>query len=150
MAHPQPRHCTLTVPVRATLVSDPSMPAVRAEFRYRPWDPFTVLLELALDQSPSVSWEFARDLVLTGIKGPVGLGDVRLFPGEHGVHLELYGQRSAAVLVLDQQDVERFLAESLRMVPVGGESEFHRLDDEIALLVSLPLPDARETDGTPR
>jgi hypothetical protein len=123
---------------------------VRAEFRYRSWDPFTVQLELALDQSPSVSWEFARDLVLDGVEGPVGLGDVRLFPGLEGIHLELYGQRSAAVLVLDDEDVDHFLVESVRMVPVGAESEFHRLDDEIALLTTLPLPDTREADGTPR
>jgi hypothetical protein len=143
MAHQQ-KHSTVTETVGAVLVSEATRPPVSAEFRYRTWDPFAVQLVLALDQSPAVLWEFARDLVVTGRHVPVGLGDVRVFPAPDGLRIELHGCSSVAVLSLDRRDVERFVQRALTAVPVDGESDYYQLDDEVTLLVSLPVPDARE------
>ncbi|WP_420120321.1 SsgA family sporulation/cell division regulator, partial [Nakamurella sp.] len=42
------------------LISDPALPPVHAEFRYRSDDPFAIQLLLSVDQSPAVSWVFGR------------------------------------------------------------------------------------------
>ena len=136
---PAPR--VITGEARATLVSAAENPPLRAELRYRTSDPYAVQLVLSLDQSPAVSWEFARDLVITGAFMPAGLGDVRLHPTEDGVVLELYGVSCKAVLLLDRDDVLAFLGRCLGAVPSGRENDFFDLGDELTLLSVLPVPE---------
>lgn len=138
--HPhRPTHRVISGGARATLLSVAGNPPLHAELRYRTTDPYAVQLVLSLDQSPAVSWEFARDLVITGAFMPAGLGDVRLHPSEDGIVLELHGVSSRAVVLLDRDDVLAFLGRCLGAVPSGQENSFYDLTDELTLLSVLPV-----------
>lgn len=89
------------------LVFDPRSPLeVRASFIY---------------DSYRVEWFFARELLVFGLDGPAGLGDIRIAP---------FG---ADRLYLSRRDVEAFVARTCEWVPLGAE----RVDVDAGL--ALPL-----------
>lgn len=123
------------------LISDPALPPVHAEFRYRSDDPFAIQLLLSVDQSPAVSWVFGRELLGDGVAGPAGIGDVQIFPVHDGTVIELRSGEQSARLLAHTPDVSAFLDRSFRLVPAGSESAYFEVESDLR---SLPVHDTFE------
>lgn len=107
------------------LVFDPRSPLeVRASFIY---------------DSYRVEWFFARELLVFGLDGPAGLGDIRIAPfGADRLAVVLIGADDdghdhTETVYLSRRDVEAFVARTCEWVPLGAE----RVDVDAGL--ALPL-----------
>jgi hypothetical protein len=111
--------------VPATLAYDASAPfAVSAVFHTSEGD---------------VVWVFGRDLLEDGLRGPVGHGDVAVWPSRHQgrqvVCVSLASPSGSALLEAEQPDVVAFLDSTFAVVPMGTEMERLDLDAEIEALL---------------
>jgi len=103
-------------------------------------DPYAVTAAFELG-SEEVVWTFARDLLVEGLREPAGDGDVHIWPAEdedgHAVvAIELNSPDGSALLQVSRDDVHRFLAETLRSVPLGTESDHLDVDGLVRALLS--------------
>ena len=112
-----------------------------ATLRYASDDPFAVQLLLSIDQSPAISWTFARELLITGVHGPAGIGDVQVFPAYDGTIIELRSGEQSAHLLAHTPDVLDFLDQSIRIVPTGLESAYIAVEPDLR---DLPIHDPFE------
>jgi hypothetical protein len=134
------------------LVGPQSWTAVPAALVYDSTDPFAVRVrfgdgaaddvEPALYDDPDddggVEWLLSRDLLRAGLTGPVGEGDVRLWPARGGLDvlfLQLRAPSGEAMFELSGAVVGDFLRETELLVPAGGESDLLRVDDELSALL---------------
>ena len=134
------------------LVGPQSWTAVPAALVYDSLDPFAVRVRFGdggpddVDTTPhddteddgGVEWLLSRDLLRAGLTGPVGEGDVRLWPARGGldvVFLQLRAPSGEALFELSGAVVGDFLRESELLVPVGAESDVLRVDDELSALL---------------
>ncbi|GAA1423455.1 SsgA family sporulation/cell division regulator [Streptomyces thermospinosisporus] len=130
-------HKTLVVEVRAGVTD--RFP-VLAHLSYTPDDPFAVTAVFSHDGRVLARWRLDREMLLEGLRRPVGCGDVRLRPEERGVARELRmeffgeahadGSRHHAVVFVWAEAVGEFLTETHRMVAPGSEKV--RVDDFLA------------------
>ena len=95
-------------------------------FDYDPEDPWAVRLVFHGPTS-DIDWLVARDVLLDGLRGPAGDGDVRCWPdwdtaGRPAVALEFRSPGGRLVTRVQRQELERFLVRTLAEVPVGEES----------------------------
>ncbi len=125
-------HQLTTAVTEMLLISDPLLPPVNAELRYRGDDPYAVQLLLSIDQNPPISWVFGRELLITGISMPTGIGDVQVYPTHDGVIIELRSGGVTAKLLAYTPDLQDFADETLRMVPLGLELDPFTASDETA------------------
>lgn len=112
--------------------------AVDTELRYLTRDPFAVRVIFTLPGNPPVEWVFARDLLVTGLHAPSGVGDVQVFPAREGLRIDLASPAGAAELLADLDEVASFVAETMRLVPLGAESDYLDLDLEVGMLAEPP------------
>jgi hypothetical protein len=134
------------------LVGPQSWTAVPAALVYDSTDPFAVRVrfgdgaaddvEPALYDDPDddggVEWLLSRDLLRAGLTGPVGEGDVRLWPARGGLDvlfLQLRAPSGEAMFELSGAVVGDFLRETELLVPAGGESDLLRVDEELSALL---------------
>ena len=134
------------------LVGPQSWTAVPAALVYDSTDPFAVRVrfgdgaaddvETALYDDPDddggVEWLLSRDLLRAGLTGPVGEGDVRLWPARGGLDvlfLQLRAPSGEAMFELSGAVVGDFLRETELLVPAGGESDLLRVDEELSALL---------------
>ena len=141
------------------LIGPQSWTAVPAALVYDSLDPFAVRVRFgdggpddadpaledsygAFDDAPDedggVEWLLSRDLLRAGLTGPVGEGDVRLWPARGGldvVFLQLRAPSGEALFELSGAVVGEFLRESEMLVPSGAESDASRVDDELSALL---------------
>lgn len=119
--------------IHAELVSlyDGTTP-VRSRWSYRADQPFTVTAAFQTERDRWVEWAFSRDLLVEGLTGPAGVGDVRLHPeSENGLTMlvvEIESPEGYAELELDHDGVANFLAATAKIVPVGEESTHFDVD----------------------
>ena len=123
------------------LISDPTMPPVHAELRYRSDDPFAIQLLLSIDQSPAITWVFGRDLLAEGVRGPAGMGDVQVFPVHDGTIIELRSGDQLARLLSHTPDLIDFLDRGVEIVPTGSESAYFEIESDLR---DLPIHDPFE------
>jgi hypothetical protein len=155
MAHYPRSGCTARTTFQ--LVGPQSWTAVPAALVYDSFDPFAVRVRFGeggpddLD-SPydtpeddgGVEWLLSRDLLRAGLTGPVGEGDVRLWPARGGldvVFLQLRAPSGEALFELSGAVVGDFLRETERLVPAGQESGLLQVDDELSALLQGGGPD---------
>jgi hypothetical protein len=142
------------------LVGPQSWTAVPAALVYDATDPFAVRVRFgdggedefdrapdeaslhgiddAPDEDGGVEWLLSRDLLRSGLTGPAGEGDVRLWPARGGLDvlfLQLRAPSGEALFELSAAVVGDFLRESEQLVAVGQESEALRVDDELLALL---------------
>jgi hypothetical protein len=133
------------------LIGPQSWTAVPAALVYDSADPFAVRVRFgdgglddldgpydAPDDDGGVEWLLSRDLLRAGLTGPVGEGDVRLWPARGGldvVFLQLRAPSGEALFELSGAAVTDFLRETEQLVPAGTESEMLRVDDELSALL---------------
>lgn len=111
---------------------------VVSRWSYQVNEPYTVSVAFQTEPGAWVEWVFARELLVDGLAGPAGIGDVRLrprrTPGRTALVLEIESPEGHAVLELDREAASRFLNATTRMVPLGAEPDYFDVDaliDEI-------------------
>ncbi len=136
-----PDHRVITAATEMLLISDAALPAVDAELRYHCDDPYAVHLVLSVDQSPAITWVFGRELLITGVRMPAGIGDVQIYPTTDGLIIELRSGNVGARLLAHTADIEDFAARSTARVPLGAEMDYY---DIAADFRQLPVHDSFE------
>lgn len=120
------------------VVPDAEAVPMPVALRYCASDPYAVTVAFRGD-GLSVEWVFARDLLLEGLSGPAGKGDVHISPatraGTDAVSIWLSSPDGQAVLEADRVDLAAFLDRTTSLVPAGREHEHIDLDAEIATLL---------------
>lgn len=113
---------------------------VSATLRYDCNDPYAVTIAFDVAPQQTVKWLFARQLLTEGFSGPVGEGDVKLWPAGDPfgtvVCLSLSSSTGSALFELPADSVMEFLAASWASVPPGEETQFLRLDSELSELMA--------------
>jgi hypothetical protein len=132
--HAIDRHRNVVAETTMRLVSTPDGMPVTAALQYTSQDPFAVTMVFVADDSAPVEWVFARDLLVTGVVRPTGVGDVHVFPAGGSVVLDLVSPDGAARLVADADVLARFVDDMLVAVPAGCEMDFIDLDLELAVM----------------
>ena len=111
---------------------------VRSRWTYNAAEPFTIAVAFQSEDDVWVEWVFAREILVNGMTGSAGIGDVRLRPrrthGRTALQLEIESPEGHALLELDRESVQRFLEATIKLVPLGEESDYFDVDaliDEI-------------------
>jgi hypothetical protein len=109
---------------------------VVTRWSYHASDPFAVALSVRTRHDRWVEWLVGRELVVDGLTGPTGEGDVRIRPrsvqGYDIVEIEIRSHDGRAVLEVDQDLLRHFVDATLDLVALGDESDRIDLDEEIA------------------
>ena len=105
---------------------------IETVFGYRSSDPFAVAMTFVTPEGDLV-WTFGRDLLMRGVEGPAGDGDVHVSPalsltGRAMVSIELSSPDGHLVLHASGADVQDFLARSAAIVAPGTESDYFDVD----------------------
>ncbi|MEE1752285.1 SsgA family sporulation/cell division regulator [Streptomyces sp. SP18CS02] len=140
------QHTVVERDVEIELVGPPGRGgAVPARLTYRTDDPYAVHIAFHIGSEHPVNWTFARDLLVEGVFGPCGDGDVRIRPSRAGgravVLLALSSPDGDALLRAPRAQVSAWLERTLRIVPPGSESGRLGIDDGLTELL------ARAADG---
>jgi len=126
-------------PVPAALVYDSADPfAVRVRFGDEGPEDADAFEVDGPDEDGGVEWLLSRDLLRAGLTGPVGDGDVRLWPARGGLDvlfLQLRAPSGEALFELSGAAVSDFLRETELLVPAGCESELLLVDEELSVLL---------------
>ncbi len=124
------------------VVPDATALPVRTSLRYDPEDPYAVhvLFHAGSAGGEPVSWSFARELLVTGLDEPAGIGDVRVWPwasprGDF-VALALSSPDGNALFEVPCSILVRFLRRTYVAVPQGGESDHLDVDAAVNRLLA--------------
>lgn len=115
---------------------------VRASLRFDPEDPYAVhvLFHTESVGGDPVGWSFARDLLVTGLDEPAGIGDVRVWPWNSSrgdfVALALSSPDGNALFEVPRSVLVRFLRRTYVAVPRGRESEHLDVDAAVNRLLA--------------
>lgn len=145
---PQTDTDTVTTTFVLVAVSGNTEESVTATLVYRAAEPFLVRASFALAGSRSVDWVLSRELLREGVAMPSGLGDVRLYPGDEGLLLELRSNSGRAFLYGKIEPMIEFVRNIYTLVPDGLEHEHFSIDAELANVVGSWIdPDRHRTDS---
>jgi hypothetical protein len=130
-----------TEAIHAELVALHDGTPVRSRWSYRADQPFTVTAAFQTERDRWVEWAFSRDLLVEGLRGPAGVGDVRLRPEYEGeltmLVVEIESPEGYAELELDHAGVRSFLAATEQIVAIGAESDHFDVDGLIDELIRV-------------
>jgi hypothetical protein len=110
---------------------------VEVRLSWRPDDPYAVEA-VFLTGCEGVRWVLSRDLLAGGLHAEVGIGDVRVRPDDRDWDRTLVlldSPSGHACFEFATDDLSEFLEDTYDEVPLGAESLFLELDEEIALLL---------------
>ena len=112
--------------------------AVSVGLGYAAEDPYAVHVIVSADASDTSCWVFARDLLLAGLTGHAGFGDVVIGtePGANVVSLILHNGRDMLAIDLPRTPLCQFAADMLAVVPLGREAGYVDLDAELRSLLA--------------
>jgi hypothetical protein len=136
------RPTTVVIETSLRLVApDSTALAVRASLSYDPDDPYAVhvLFHAESAGGEAVSWSFARELAVTGLDEPAGIGDVRIWPwntprGEF-VALALSSPDGDALFEVPRSVLVRFLRRTYVVIPRGREADHLDVDAAVNRLL---------------
>lgn len=132
-------HVTLEQPTGARLITAADQDiAIPATLRYTSADPLAVHLDfpphVTLDGEVT-TWTFARVLLSEGLRGPAGLGRVRVRPcGTAHTYVEFHSSVGTAMLRFTTSDLYRFLARTYTVIAPGEETVGAELDQGLVTL----------------
>ncbi|GGV02679.1 hypothetical protein GCM10010211_82480 [Streptomyces albospinus] len=124
---------------------DSTLPLATSLF-YRAADPYAVEAVFTLNGRP-VRWMFARDLLVEGMHGRTGVGDIAVWSNSdsEGAHtfIELSPPSGTALVSLPHSRVEEFLNQSTAIAQKGAEytladSSLHDLEAQLNQCSTLP------------
>ncbi|MGH3567987.1 MAG: SsgA family sporulation/cell division regulator [Pseudonocardia sp.] len=108
---------------------------VVTRWSYTAADPFAVTLAVRTRKDRWIEWLVARDLIVEGLTGPVGHGDIRMSPqevqGYDIVEIEIRSTDGRAVFEVDRDLLRHFVNASTEIVALGDELAHVDLDCEI-------------------
>jgi Streptomyces sporulation and cell division protein, SsgA len=103
-------------------------------------DPFAVTIEIQTRGNRFVDWTLARDLLVEGLEGPAGIGDVRVRPASMGgwdvTLIEICSPDGHAVLEVDRDLLRHFVQATVDLIPLGSEGMAFDIDAEIEKITS--------------
>jgi hypothetical protein len=111
---------------------------VLSRWSYQADQPYSVTVAFQAGVDRWVEWVFARDLLIAGLNGPAGIGDVRFVPFEDQEEqlllLQVESDQGRASWFLDRTEAAEFVEMTRQVVPEGAEEEHFDIDallDEI-------------------
>ncbi|GAA4659498.1 MULTISPECIES: SsgA family sporulation/cell division regulator [Streptomyces] len=109
------------------LVSEELSFRIPVDLGYDKADPYAVRFTFHLPGDAPVSWAFARELLLDGLCGPIGEGDVHICPTGpdelSDVLIRLQVGAEGALFRVGAAPLVAFLDRTDRLVPFGCEEE---------------------------
>ncbi|MFF8957666.1 SsgA family sporulation/cell division regulator [Streptomyces sp. NPDC014894] len=133
------------------LVSEELSFRIPVELRYGTEDPYAVRMTFHLPGDAPVTWAFSRDLLLDGLLGPAGEGDVHIAPAgpeepaDLGIRLQVGGDR--ALFLVSAAPVVAFLDRTDRLVPLGKERAYGDFEGDLDRALTGILVEAEENAG---
>lgn len=129
-----------TLEMQLLLGPDEAVP-VAGRFSYRSDRPYEIEVAFLSRGRTVATWLFARDLLLAGLYGEAGEGDVRVWPvrrpGEaRRVHIELSTGDSVCELSVRATEVTAWLEQTAAIVPPGDEGHYLDMDTHLARLLT--------------
>lgn len=122
------------------LLNDSTTP-VLSRMSFHADEPFAVTVAFRTERGRWIEWTFARDLLVTGLTEPAGIGDVRVRPDlsedDEMLTLEIESPDGYAAFELEREDVESFVQATLELVPLGTESEHFDVEGLIEEISSV-------------
>lgn len=121
------------------VLSDATVLPVTTELAFDANDPYTIRATFS-GQSAMSTWLFGRELLQQGLEAseeePAGLGDVRIWRDLDPAYalVALYGIEGEALLACPVEPLQRFLATTATLVPLGSESD--SMEMQIAALIA--------------
>lgn len=121
--------------MRALLVSSSVQSDIRCipmRLSYDPDEPYTIVMLIHGNDS---AWMFSRDMLVDGLHGHVGYGDVRIWPSEldeNDIMFALSSQDGYASFSIKRTTIMRFLTRTFTLVPFGAESDYIKIGDTIS------------------
>ncbi|MGW4291087.1 SsgA family sporulation/cell division regulator [Streptomyces sp. NPDC004673] len=96
------------------------------DLAYQPADPYAVRVSFTYaDTGQTVKWIMGRDLLADGLKGPVGEGDVQVWPacpaGDRLIYIRLSPLTGTALFAAPAKEIAVFLLATEAIVPRGDE-----------------------------
>lgn len=126
--------------LRLVSADGPMLP-LETELRYSTDDPLAVVVLFDTGEGEPIRWVFARDLLAQGLDAKTGDGDITVLPvpadsgQEPVIHIRLQSPDGDALIEADSSDIERFLAQTWRLVAPGTESQLLNLDEMLEALL---------------
>ncbi|MFD8982061.1 SsgA family sporulation/cell division regulator [Streptomyces sp. NPDC059564] len=122
--------------VQARLVATaPKVETVPVTLCYDRADPFAVRMSfpaLATLEGVEVSWTFARELLMSGLRHPAGCGDVRVRPYDGDrTTVEFHAPEGVAIVLMMTAELQRFLERASTVVPPGLEHMYLDMDQSL-------------------
>ncbi|MHA5055072.1 SsgA family sporulation/cell division regulator [Streptomyces sp. SD15] len=110
---------------------------VSMRLRYEPSDPYVVRASFtAVESDETVEWIIGRDLLIDGLEGPAGEGDISIWPADGPDRCDSYillnPPAGTALLKARAQEIKTFLQETEALVPRGAELGHTDLDASLA------------------
>ncbi len=133
------------------LVSEELSFRIPVELRYETDDPYAVRMTFHLPGDAPVTWAFSRDLLVGGVTGPTGDGDVHIAPtgpgrrADLGIRLQVGQER--AYFVVGAPPVVAFLDRTDRLVPLGQERAYGNCAGDLDSALCGILAEAEENAG---
>jgi hypothetical protein len=123
---------SITETMHLALVDSEGTLPLEASFEYHPADPYAMTMTF-FEGSATITWTFARDLLIDGFFEPAGDGDVHVFPclsseGVAVVIIDLESPHGQALIQVDCREVASFIDRMLTAVPQGSEYTESDLD----------------------
>jgi len=116
---------------------------VTGTFRYTPDDPWAVTATFTSATAGTVTWTFARDLLVQGRYEPVGDGDVHVWPCLSAdasavvvIELDPDPEHISVLLEAPARELNAFVEAMVDCVPLGRESEHVDVDAALARLLT--------------
>lgn len=114
---------------------------VLSRWSYRADQPYAVTVAFRAGGDNWVEWVFARDLLVAGLVGPSGIGDVRFVPFEDReerlLMLQVESDQGRASWFLDRGEAQEFLDMTHEVVPDGSEEDFFDIDALLAEITDV-------------
>lgn len=112
---------------------------VVAELEYRRAEPYAITATFHVGTGDGVQWLFARDLLIEGLVGPAGQGDIHIAPDEidaDTVVIDLHSPDGSALLAVPTAVLAEFLRATYAVVGVGEEHRAVDIDHELSALLA--------------
>lgn len=121
-----------------TLYTEVARGKVTLIFSYYSDHPYTITMDIhheTPEGSKVTCWPLDRDMLRTGLRKPVGEGDIEIVPNMHNeLDIHLTNGYGAATVALDLSAVGNFIQNTDRLVAPGRESLQVNWDHEMQFL----------------
>lgn len=112
---------------------------VVGELEYSRTEPYGITATFRVGTGAGVQWLFARDLLIEGLIGAAGEGDIRIAPDDTAAGttvVELRSPDGSAILAVSTESLAEFLRATYAVVGVGEEPGAADFDGELSVLLT--------------